>query len=283
VVFALIYHARFDGIVDELPHVLAHLAFVHVWFPATFGSLSGPLWTLGVEVQFYVLFALLRRQIVRRPLAVYAGFVAIAVGYRALLAHSGLDTDFDCLNQLPAVLDVFGAGMLAAFAFVALRERRVHVAPRLATLGALCAAAAIVGAFVAVEGIGRATGDDGVHRWLNAWRVSFGPVLVVATLGIALGTPHLRALAGARALAFLSLVSYNAYLWNLEIAVGLHNAGLPPWAVFWVGAAATLLIAALVTYGFERPILRAGIGATAARLRRTLALAPRPSATRLAG
>jgi peptidoglycan/LPS O-acetylase OafA/YrhL len=282
-VFALVYHARFDGLADELPHVLAHLAFVHVWFPATFGSLSGPLWTLGVEVQFYVLFAFLRPQIVRRPGLVYAVFVATAVGYRALLAHSGLDTDFDWLNQLPAVLDVFGAGMLAAFAFIALRDRPAQVAPRLATLGALGALVAIVGAFIAVEAIGRAAGDDGVHRWLNAWRVSFGPVLVVATLGIALGTPHLRALAGARALAFLSLVSYNAYLWNLEIAVGLHNAGLPPWAVFWVGAGATLLVAVLVTYGFERPILRAGIGATTARLRRALTLAPRPPATRLAG
>jgi len=186
------------------------------------------------------------------------------------LARNGLDTDFDWLNQLPAVLDVFGAGMLAAFAFVSLRDRPAPVAPRLATLGALVAVGAIVGAFVSVEMIGRALGDDGVHRWLNAWRVSFGPVLVIATLGVALGTPHLRALAGARALAFLSLVSYNAYLWNLEIAVGLRNVGLPPWAVFWVGAAATLLVAALVTYGFERPIVRAGIGASVTRLRRAL-------------
>ncbi len=275
-VFALVYHARFEGLADELPHVLAHLAFVHVWFPATFGSLSGPLWTLGVEVQFYVLFAALRPQIVRRPRVVYAVFVATAIAYRALLARAGLDTDFDWLNQLPAVLDVFGAGMLAAFAFIALRDRPAPVAPRLATLGALVAALAIVAAFVAVETIGRAFGDDGVHRWLNAWRVSFGPVLVLATLGVALGSPYLRALAGTRALTFLSIVSYNAYLWNLEIAVGLRNAGLPPWAVFWVGAGATLVVAALVTYGVERPILRAGIGATVTRLRRAFSAGDPP-------
>jgi peptidoglycan/LPS O-acetylase OafA/YrhL len=281
-VFALVYHARFDGLADELPHVLAHLAFVHVWFPATFGSLSGPLWTLGVEVQFYVLFAALRPQIERRPLTVYAVFMAVAVAYRAFLTFAGLDTDFGWLNQLPAVLDVFGAGMISAFLFVTLRNRREPVASKAATAAAAIAAVAVVGAFVAVELAGRAAGDDGVHRWLNGWRVTFGPVLALATLGVALGAPRLRALAGTRALAWLSLVSYNAYLWNLEIAVGLRNAGLPPWGVFWLGAGATLAVAALLTYGFERPIQRAGIGATGARLR-DVAAALRPSATRLAG
>jgi peptidoglycan/LPS O-acetylase OafA/YrhL len=281
-VFALVYHARFDGFGDELAHVLAHLTFVHVWFPATFGSLSGPLWTLGVEVQFYVLFALLRPQIERRPLAVYAGFVAVAAAYRGYLAYAGLDTDFAFLNQLPAVLDVFGAGMLCAFAFLILRNRREPVPPSLATAAAVAASFAIVAAFIAAESAGRAAGDDGVHRWLNAWRISFGPVLAVATLGLALGAPKLRNAAGGRALAWLSLVSYNAYLWNLEIAVGLRSTGLPPWGIFWLGAFATLALAALLTYGFERPILRAGSAGAGVRLRPPgLALGPAP--TRLAG
>jgi peptidoglycan/LPS O-acetylase OafA/YrhL len=269
-VFALLYHARFDGAAEEFAHVLAHLTFVHVWFPETFGSLSGPLWTLGVEVQFYVLFALLRPQIERHPVMVYAAFVAIAVGYRTFLAANGLDTDFAWLNQLPAVLDVFGAGMLSAFAFTAARARPETISPRLATIAALTAAVAVTAAFAAVAAAGRAGGDDGVHRWLNAWRISFGPVLAFATLGIALGAPRLRELAGARPLAWLSIVSYNAYLWNLEIAVGLHAAGLPPWAVFWLGAVATLGVAYFVTFCFERPIVRAGVGVTTLRLRRKL-------------
>jgi peptidoglycan/LPS O-acetylase OafA/YrhL len=169
--------------------------------------------------------------------------------------------------------------MLAAFAFVALRRRAKPVSPHVATMGALVAAAAVFAAFVAAETIGRAAGDDGVHRWLNAWRVGFGPVLAIATLGIALGAPGLRGLAGARPFAWLSVVSYNAYLWNLEIAVGLHAAGLPPWAVFWFGGAATLAVAVLVTYFFERPIQRLGVREAVARVRRSVwGAVPRPTA-----
>jgi peptidoglycan/LPS O-acetylase OafA/YrhL len=198
------------------------------------------------------------------------------------LAYAGLDTDFAFLNQLPAVLDVFGAGMLCAFAFQALQDRREAVAPSLATAAAVAASLAIVAGFIAAETAGQAAGDDGVHRWLNAWRISFGPVLSLATLGLALGVPQLRRLAGGRPLAWLSLVSYNAYLWNLEIAVGLRNTGLPPWCIFWLGAVATLAVAALLTYGFERPIQRAGSVSAGARLRAP-ALALGPSPTGLAG
>ena len=38
--------------------ILAHLFFVHTWWPSTFGSINGVLWTLAVEVEFYCIFPL---------------------------------------------------------------------------------------------------------------------------------------------------------------------------------------------------------------------------------
>jgi hypothetical protein len=115
-------------------------------------------------------------------------------------------------------------------------------------------------------------GDDAVHRWLNAWRIAFGPVLAVATLGIALGVSRVRVVAGAAPLRGLSVVSYAAYLFNLEIVVALARTGLSAPAVFWLGAAGTLVVAALVTFGFERPIQRAGGFGSLAALRPFLVL-----------
>jgi peptidoglycan/LPS O-acetylase OafA/YrhL len=260
VVFAIVYHARFAGFLDEALNFAAHVAFVHVWFWPTFGSFSGPLWTLGVEVQFYVLFALLAPKIERRPLTAYVVFVATASVYRIALATLGFDTNFGLVNQLPAVLDVFGAGMFGAFAFVQLRAQG-GPKPKLAVLCALVALGAIGFALNAAETAAHAGGSDAVLRWLNAWRALFGPILILLALGVAFGSPALRRVACVPALAWLSLVSYNAYLWNLEIAVGLENAGGPAWLVFWVGAILTLCVAALVTFGFERPLLRRGFAA----------------------
>jgi peptidoglycan/LPS O-acetylase OafA/YrhL len=264
-VFAIAYHARFAGILDETLQFAAHVAFVHVWFWPSFGSFSGPLWTLGIEVQFYVLFAFLAPRIERRPFSVYAIFVATSVLYRIALVAFGFDTDFGWVNQLPAVLDIFGAGMVGAFAFVHLR-RAGGPPPQIALLCTVLAAT-VIGFGLSSAEAAHAGGADGVLHWLNGWRLAFGPVLLVFTLGIAFGSPVLRYLARLPVLTWLSLVSYNAYLWNLEVVVSLQSASAPPWAVFWLGAIATLAVAAALTFGFERPLQRGGLDRLLVRLR----------------
>jgi len=284
-VFAVAYHARFDGIAQEATHVLAHAAFVHVWFRDTYGSFSGPLWTLGVEVQFYVLFACLAPQVVRRPVTVYAAFVAVAAAYRAAIAGAGLNADFVWVNQLPAVLDIFGAGMLTAMALSACEVARPRIldSSRRATVLACVALALACAALLAADAAGRATGDDGVRCWLNAWRIAFGPVLGVLTLGVTFGSAWLRNAVGTRALLWLSVVSYNTYLWNLEVAVTLHAAGLAPWATFWLAGVATFGLAAIVTYRFERPLYRLGLASGAGLGLRLPALVPAWRAGRAPG
>ncbi len=265
-VFAVAFRDRFDGPLQELGHLAAHAAFVHVFSPVTFGSFSGPLWTLAVEVQFYVLFALVAPFVVKRPFVAYGVFVATAVLYRTAIAAFGFDGDFGWVNQLPAVLDVFGGGVAAAFAYTMLgtRER----SPLLGTAAALGGCTLTLVALVAATSVAASGGDEAVHRWLNAWRVAFGPVLLVATLGLALGSSHAYRIASARPLRGLSAISYGAYLCNLEIVVAFSRTGMSPAAVFWLGALGTIVVSALVTYGFERPIQRAGFAPLASVLRR---------------
>lgn len=274
-IFAVVFHDRFGGPGAFLAHLVAHATFVHVFFPATFGSFSGPLWTLAVEVQFYVLFAGLAPLVARRPFAAYVAFVAVATAYRAAIAAFGVDDDFGWINQLPAVLDVFGAGMFGAFLYAGWPGKPLAFGgPVAATFAAAGALLTILAAFVVVSSLGAHGGDAAVHRWINAWRGAFGPVLLVATLGLARGPACVRACVVVRPLCELSLVSYGAYLFNLEIAVGLARLGLPAAAVFWLGAGGTLAVAALVTYGFERPIQRHGVRPALAAARRWIAISP---------
>jgi peptidoglycan/LPS O-acetylase OafA/YrhL len=266
VIFAFAFHERFGGPASFLAHFAAHAAFVHVFFPATFGSFSGPLWTLAVEVQFYAVFACFAPAIVRRPVVAYATLVGIATAYRLTIAALGIDDDFGWINQLPAVLDVFGAGVFGAFVYAG----AVRI-PRLpARVAAIVAATLVATAFVAVAAVADRGGDAAVHHWVNAWRFAFGPVLLVGTLGIVFGPARVRAFVAFGPLCALSVISYSAYLFNLEIVVALARTGLPGAAVFWLGAGATLAIAALVTYGFERPIQRGALGPRIVARRRSL-------------
>jgi peptidoglycan/LPS O-acetylase OafA/YrhL len=266
VVFAIAFRDRFDGPLQELGHFAAHAAFVHVFSPVTFGSFSGPLWTLAVEVQFYVLFALIAPFVVKRPFLAYGALVVAAVLYRTAIAALGFDGDFGWVNQLPAVVDIFGAGVAAAFAYTMVGTRRRS--PVLGTTAAAMGGCLTLVALVAAASIAAHGGDEAVHRWLNAWRVAFGPVLVVTTLGLALGSPRVHGIASARPLRGISAISYAAYLCNLEIVVAFARAGLPSAAVFWLGALGTILVSALVTYGFERPIQRSGVTPLVATIRR---------------
>lgn len=39
---------------ELLGHIVAHLLFIHNWFPATHGSINGVNWSIALEMQFYV-------------------------------------------------------------------------------------------------------------------------------------------------------------------------------------------------------------------------------------
>jgi peptidoglycan/LPS O-acetylase OafA/YrhL len=248
IVFATIYHEHFASPQDAAVQLVSHLAFLHTLSPVTFGTISGPLWSIGIEVQFYLLFPFIVPWFRRRPLAGYAVLLAVAETYRLVIGAAGLGNDFWTMSQLPAFFDVFGAGMFAAAVLPALRARAA-LQPRIAT-------AASGAAFVAAL-VGLAVAD---HDWLNVYRVAIGPLCIALALSTFFSAQRWRSVVASRGLVFLSAISYNLYLWHLEITVWIGRIGLPPiWTVV-IALAASLAAAAFVTYAFERPILAAGLG-----------------------
>lgn len=112
--------ARYRTLWEGARDWLAHLTFTHPLF--VFSNLKTPLggalWTLGVEVQFYLLFPLLARAFWRMPLLTYAAAAAVGFGYRAYAMT--IPQSPMLLNQLPAFLDVYLNGFVAAAVFVRL-------------------------------------------------------------------------------------------------------------------------------------------------------------------
>src|ERR1019366_6230830 len=132
-VFATIYHAQFGSSGNMALQLATHLTFMHTLSPNTFGTISGPLWTVGIEVQFYLLFPLIVPWFRRSPIAGYAALIVVSETYRFAIGAAGLSPSFWWINQLPAFFDVFGAGMVAAYGLVRLRARGpLH--PRTSTL-----------------------------------------------------------------------------------------------------------------------------------------------------
>jgi peptidoglycan/LPS O-acetylase OafA/YrhL len=97
-----------------------------------------PLWTLTLEVGFYIVLPFIAASYFRRPLVGLAIGLAIAVLWRQAFHHIGdiaswfggdlslrraLELQFNSINQLPNWAFSFAAGMTGAWAYVRVRER----------------------------------------------------------------------------------------------------------------------------------------------------------------
>jgi peptidoglycan/LPS O-acetylase OafA/YrhL len=94
-----------------------------------------------------------------------------------------------------------------------------------------------------------------------------------------------------RVLLFLSTISYNLYIWHQAIGRMIRDrhwwkADTPTpmydpqwrWTYMIVAVTASILVASLITYGFERPLLRRGVrGAIRASLAKLTAVRPMPA------
>ena len=98
--------------------LLSHLTFTHMFRADTYiyAPINGVLWTVALEVQFYVLFPLLVKLFRKSPLLFWGtltGFGALFI-YQYALKQDPVNMQ---VNQLPTFLPVFANGMLAAYLF----------------------------------------------------------------------------------------------------------------------------------------------------------------------
>ncbi|HZV78915.1 MAG TPA: acyltransferase [Candidatus Binatus sp.] len=267
--FALLYRQSFESPHDFWRQFGLHIAFLHPLFQDSFGSISGPLWTLGIEVEFYVLFPLICWFFRRQPFIVFALLAIGAVFYRVSLSVHGTTGMLYQTDQLPAVIDLFASGMLASYLIVLARKHlRESLVRRVAfTAVGVGAAAAVVFLLYHLSAAGDAGGPAGSYAWLNDHRFSFAALFTATGVGLTLGLPIGRFLVMNPALSYLAAISYNLYLWHLEIIWQAHLLlqRLPLWATIGIAVACALAIATAVTYAIERPMLRLGGTATKPR------------------
>jgi len=261
----------YPSLADALRDVGFHLLFIHNWFAVTYESITVPMWSLGVEIQFYVLFPLLAIAFLRAPIVTTLGMLAIANGWRFWSLLSDHYFFEQRLAQLPAHLDFFAAGMLCAFVYAAIATKRPALANR-----TLLFSVVMIAGFAAFWLL---LNDCYVHRfdkeWAQPWNVQHRSLLAVSFFAMGLGalfaSRWLQRTLANPVLIFLAAISYNLYLWHLPILLELRKYHIPPFATAdphsdpkwmlafgFVALPLALAVAALFTYGFEAPILRLG-------------------------
>ncbi|WNM27592.1 acyltransferase [Demequina capsici] len=245
VAILVVWSARNSDIPGAWQDLLLHLTFTQVYSNDYVFATIGPAWSLAVEVQFYLLLALLgagltawgRRLSARGRLVLLVSTVSVMfVGSLAYKLSSWLVTgvygdDWRVWFGLPAKLDEFALGMglavVVAIGRVRLGRAAVEVT-RLVGLGI------VVAAFIL-----RPDGA-GTHAWFHTvTAVGFAAMLAASVLGR--GDWWTTTL-GRQPLALLGLVSYSLYLWHEPLMLLLNSRGLLPTATGLPGFAVLLAI-----------------------------------------
>lgn len=260
---------------------LSHFTFTHVFRPETHLGTRFPtvLWTLAVEVQFYLIFPFVARLFRRFPLFTWACMVLLSEGYIrvfALLPDGGADIMH--INQLPAFFGVYANGMLAATLFHKLRQT-VRPCGRLRALSSIVALFCLL-ALGSILRDALSTAEV-VQRTQVQVRFVFSVFVAVLILALDHAYPAVRFVFGNRVTVFLAAISFNFYLWHTSVALlfkewriplypdapeGAHawpqSAGSEAWhhtwqlqytALIWIVG---LLLASLLTFFVEKPLAK---------------------------
>ena len=254
--------------------LLAHLGFVHnLWgFSYNASRLNVVLWTLAVEVQFYLILPALAPVFRKHPLPIYLVMTAAGLSAMFLWTSPMADTVL-YVNRLPNMLVVYANGMLAAHAYArlcAVKKRRTLLAT---AATALCLMSAW-GVFAILRAQSRISGYDLIRLGQLKWRWPLSACGAGFLLGGSLGFGALRAVLSNPPVRFLAGVSFNFYIWHQWLAVQLKALRIPPYEAFsnpnmagempWqvqytlLCFAVALVAATALTYLVEKPAAKVG-------------------------
>jgi peptidoglycan/LPS O-acetylase OafA/YrhL len=253
--------------------------------PIGFG-LDTPLWTLTLEISFYVVLPFIAGAYYRHPFVGLAIALVIAVAWREGFSHIGevaqwfggdlslnraLELQFNSVNQLPNWAFSFAAGMTGAWTYVHVREQYDEDVVRRWAIRALVPASLVFALFVYLAGrkaIGTTFGEGLVpsFRMRQSAFLSIGYTASLAAVMLSLAlAPYRLQRPFANPLARkLGDISYGIYLvqepilWFILFHFTFWTGGGPRSAAVWLLA----VIPVAVLYGYlsarfvEQPIRR---------------------------
>ena len=250
--------------------IIHHLTFTFNFWRETllYTPLNGALWTVAVEVQFYLIFPFLARAAQKKPVLTLGLMTACGVIFRFVVAGQVEDTSV-LINQLPSFMDVYALGMLGAMLYVQWRKApffhsgwQKKVFPWVFA-GIFALSLPILVALLKQQA--SATGFEPIRLSQMALRFPFALTILVLMFSAAMMPRFLQKLLNNRLLRFLSTISFHLYIWHQLLAVQIRQAFFPDTlhsnlplqqAYTLLCFAAAILIAMLATYGVEQPCAR---------------------------
>ncbi len=256
---------------QQAQDILSHLTFTHTFFPFSYlhTPLNVALWTLAIEMQFYLIFPLLQRSYKKCPVLTFSLMTTLAFLYR-LIVSTRQDLA-PLINQLPAFLDVYALGFFSAHVIVKIRQAKTsmtHVEKTFFT--ALSFLLIILLSFI-LKDQASSIGYEKIRLSQLRLRFPLSVCLSLTMICLCFSLPFVRFLLGNKAMRLCSSISFQYYIWHQVIAVyikksgWIHSISKTPWSAYeitwqipytFVCFIVPLVLSILLTYLFEKPLSR---------------------------
>lgn len=222
--------------------LIPHLFFGHNFWEQSYiyTKLNGVLWTLAVEVQFYLIFPVVAKLFKRWMCQTYFSMVAISWMFInwGILDRVPAEKRSMWINQLPAMLAVYANGMLAAFVVVKLtqifnefleRKEMVHRQKERTKIGYFFTMLLVISVFVYYKLMNEMTYTEDQTSWQISNRFEVSMVYAMFLIGCVFAVPVVQKIFGNAVTKFLSGISFQLYIWHQYIALLLKNNHIPYW------------------------------------------------------
>lgn len=208
--------------------ILTHITFTHnlLLDTLTGTKLNGVLWTVALEVQFYLLFPLLAKCFQKKPILTYCVMTMIGLISSSIISnHFGTIAQPLYVNYPLTFFSVFANGMLGAWTYVTITRNKNYVKAEeffylLMTIGGLL--------FYKILCDHHSAFPNG-QQWQVKYRFILSLLYLLILFGVLMAQHIFRYLLGNRLMKFLAGISFNLYIWHQYIAVKLKELRIPYW------------------------------------------------------
>ena len=288
---------RYSTTADAVLDLITHLTFTQTLFAKTYFStnLNVVLWTLSIEVWFYILFPFIagfikhgsggrngtRNSLIKVAAAAVIMYALFIIYKDAFVYREGAYLSI-LINQFPAFLAVYANGMIAAFVFVGIAKEQKRT-PLIEYISLFLAVISLFTMNKLISGCAALSSAD-AQIWQVKYRFTLTLCFSMIIITLGLSPKWVRWIFSNRFMRFLSGISYNLYIWHQWLCVELKQQWrIPAWTgdtppnqlgdKAWMNKYALIITvvafaaAILATYLIEKPCSNLIMGKPAFRKR----------------
>lgn len=261
----------FDGVVFNgtfIKDIIMHLLCIHNWSLDTIflSKFNGVVWTVAIEVQFYLIFPFIAKRFIKKPILTYSIMMIIGIVSTYIIGKNVNSGNMPVyVNHFLTFIPVFANGMLAAWFYISYTKNKKRIASSDLLFTVLSIAAILIYSYLC-----KSIGSTNIQEWQIKNRLLLSFVFMLFTIGTLLASKIYQKLFNNRFMKYIAVISFNLYLYHQFIAVKLKLFRFPYWSgdtppnmtgdTTWqwlytiICIAISLLVATLMTYLVEKPI-----------------------------